>query len=56
MNYLLIFEDGEIKQTEIAPTDSELESIEAGVLSVIQFNRETGKYEDLGSSGVWLEL
>ena len=35
VTYLLIFEDGEIKQTDVAPTDSELESIEAGILSVI---------------------
>lgn len=53
---LTIFEDGEIKQFDREFNQDDLYSIDAGILTVIQFNTTTGKFEGLQPDGSWKEV
>lgn len=54
--FLHIHEDSTIKSSIEQPNNDDIDSINAGVLTVIRFNKDSGKFESLETNGDWQEL
>jgi len=53
MKYLFNFEDGTFWQAD-KYTEKDLESIDAGILSVMRF--KDNKFQDLNAEGEWVDI
>lgn len=53
--YLLIHEDGNIEQVTEFKEDFK-DSVDAGILTVVFFNKDMNNFEDLQPDGSWLKF
>ncbi len=52
MKYLLVFEDGNIRQCEKI-TDEDIQSVKDGILDIIKVEHYKTDYEAMGRDGNW---
>ena len=54
--YIYITEYGDITQRTREPDEEDTMSVDDGVLQIIRFDTSTGMFQDLQSTGKWVDV